>query len=191
MQTFEFKELDLKGAYLIKPFYASDSRGGLLKDYNIDTYKSAGIEYELKETFYTLNKKAVIRAIHFQLEKPQAKLMRCISGRVFYVIVDLRLGSDTFGEHRSMILSGDNPACILCPSGFGQGYLVLEEAIMSYKASEVFYGPGDAGIMYNDPELGIEWPFEMIGGKENMIISDKDLTLMSLKEYIVHEQKKI
>jgi len=191
MQTFEFKELDLKGAYLIKPFYASDSRGGLLKDYNIDTYKSAGIDYELKETFYTLNKKAVIRAIHFQLEKPQAKLMRCISGRVFYVIVDLRLGSDTFGEHRSMILSGDNPACILCPSGFGQGYLVLEEAIMSYKASEVFYGPGDAGIMYNDPELGIEWPFEMIGGKENMIISDKDLTLMSLKEYIVHEQKKI
>jgi len=191
MQTFEFKELDLKGAYLIKPFYASDSRGGLLKDYNIDTYKSVGIDYELKETFYTLNKKAVIRAIHFQLEKPQAKLMRCISGRVFYVIVDLRLGSDTFGEHRSMILSGDNPACILCPSGFGQGYLVLEEAIMSYKASEVFYGPGDAGIMYNDPELGIEWPFEMIGGKENMIISDKDLTLMSLKEYIVHEQKKI
>lgn len=191
MQTFEFKELDLKGAYLIKPFYASDSRGGLLKDYNIDTYKSAGIDYELKETFYTLNKKAVIRAIHFQLEKPQAKLMRCISGRVFYVIVDLRLGSDTFGEHRSMILSGDNPACILCPSGFGQGYLVLEEAIMSYKASEVFYGPGDAGIMYNDPELGIEWPFEMIGGKENMIISDKDLTLMGLKEYIVHEQKKI
>lgn len=191
MQTFEFKELDLKGAYLIKPFYASDSRGGLLKDYNIDTYKSAGIDYELKETFYTYNKKAVIRAIHFQLEKPQAKLMRCISGRVFYVIVDLRLGSDTFGEHRSMILSGDNPACILCPSGFGQGYLVLEEAIMSYKASEVFYGPGDAGIMYNDPELGIEWPFEMIGGKENMIISDKDLTLMSLKEYIVHEQKKI
>ena len=163
----------------------------MLKDYNIDTYKSAGIEYELKETFYTLNKKAVIRAIHFQLEKPQAKLMRCISGRVFYVIVDLRLGSDTFGEHRSMILSGDNPACILCPSGFGQGYLVLEEAIMSYKASEVFYGPGDAGIMYNDPELGIEWPFEMIAGKENMIISDKDLTLMSLKEYIVHEQKKI
>ena len=191
MQTFEFKELDLKGAYLIKPFYASDSRGGLLKDYNIDTYKSVGIDYELKETFYTLNKKAVIRAIHFQLEKPQAKLMRCISGRVFYVIVDLRLGSDTFGEHRSMILSGDNPACILCPSGFGQGYLVLEEAIMSYKASEVFYGPGDAGIMYNDPELGIEWPVEMIGGKENMIISDKDLTLMSLKEYIVHEQKKI
>ena len=191
MQTFEFKELDLKGAYLITPFYASDSRGGLLKDYNIDTYKSAGIDYDLKETFYTLNKKAVIRAIHFQLEKPQAKLMRCISGRVFYVIVDLRLGSDTFGEHRSMILSGDNPACILCPSGFGQGYLVLEEAIMSYKASEVFYGPGDAGIMYNDPELGIEWPFEMIGGKENMIISDKDLTLMSLKEYIVHEQKKI
>jgi len=183
VQIFDFQEMDFKGAYIIKPFYATDERGGLIKDYNIDTFKAAGIDYELKETFYTISKRGVIRAIHFQLEKPQPKLMRCISGKVWYVIVDLRPESETFGQYRSMILSGDDPTCVLCPSGFGQGYLVLEDSVMSYKAAEVFYGPGDAGIMYNDPDIGIEWPYELIGGKENLIISEKDLNLMDLKGY--------
>lgn len=184
IQKFDFQEMDLKGAYIIKPFYATDERGGLIKDYNIDTFKEAGIVHDLKETFYTISKRGVIRAIHFQLEKPQPKLMRCISGKVFYAIVDLRPESETFGQYRAMELCGDDPACILCPAGFGQGYLVIEDSVMSYKASEVFYGPGDAGIMYNDPDIGIEWPFGMIGSKESMIISEKDLQLMNLKEYI-------
>ena len=184
VQKFDFQEMDLKGAYIIKPFYATDARGGLIKDYNIDTFKTAGIEYELKETFYTISKRGVIRAIHFQLEKPQPKLMRCISGKVFYVIVDLRPESETFGQYRSMILSGEEPLCILCPAGFGQGYLVIEDSVMSYKAAEVFYGPGDAGIMYNDHDIGVEWPFELIGGKDNLIISEKDLTLMTVESYV-------
>lgn len=183
IQRFDFQEMDLKGAYIIKPFYVTDNRGCLIKDYNIDTFKDAGISYSLKETFYTMSKRGVIRAIHFQLKKPQPKLMRCISGIVWYVIVDLRPGSETFGWYRSMELRGDNPTCVLCPAGFGQGYLVLEDAIMSYKASEVFYGPGDAGIMYNDPEIGIDWPYDLIGGKENLIISDKDLQLMKFSDY--------
>lgn len=183
IQKFDFEELDLKGAYIIKPFYATDERGGLIKDYNIDIYKAAGIEHELKETFYTISKRGVIRAIHFQLEKPQPKLMRCISGRVFYIIVDLRPKSKTFGQYRSMELSGDDPICILCPAGFGQGYLVIEDSVVSYKAAEVFYASGDAGIMYNDSDIGIEWPYELVGGKENIIISEKDLKLMSLREY--------
>ena len=183
IQKFDFQEMDLKGAYIIKPFYAADDRGGLIKDYNIDTFKAAGIDHELKETFYTISKRGVIRAIHFQLEKPQPKLMRCISGKLWYMIVDLRPNSETFGQYRSMELSGDDPTCILCPAGFGQGYLAIEEAVTSYKASEVFYGPGDSGIMYNDPDIDIEWPFELIGGKENLIISDKDLQLMSFKDY--------
>lgn len=183
IQKFDFRELDLKGAYVIKPFYATDERGGLIKDYNIDTFKAAGINHELKETFYTMSKRGVIRAIHFQLEKPQPKLMRCISGRVFYVIVDLRLESDTFGQYRSMELSGDDPTCILCPAGFGQGYLVLENSVMSYKASEVFYGPGDAGIIYNDPDIKIKWPLDLIGGEDKLIISEKDIQLMNFEEY--------
>ena len=183
IQKFEFHELDLKGAYLVKPFYATDERGGLIKDYNIDIYRNAGIEHELKETFYTLSKRGVIRSTHFQLEKPQPKLMRCISGHVFHVIVDLRPESETYGQWRHFDLKGDEPTCLLVPAGFGQGYLVLEDSVMSYKAAEVFYGPGDSGIMYNDPDIGIEWPFELIGGKENLIISEKDLNLMSFREY--------
>ena len=183
IKKFEFQEMDLKGAYIIQPFFSTDERGGLIKDYNIDTFKAAGIEFELKETFYTISKRGVIRSTHFQLVHPQPKLMRCIKGKVWYIIVDLRLESKTYGQYRSMILSEDNPMSILCPAGFGQGYLVLEDSVMSYKAAEVFYGDGDSGIMYDDTDIGIKWPFELIGGKENLIISPKDLSLMSFKEY--------
>lgn len=109
--------------------------------------------------------------------------MRCISGKVFYIIVDLRPESETYGQYRSMILSGDVITCVLCPAGFGQGYLVIEDSVMSYKASEVFYGEGDSEIMYNDPDIGIEWPFDLIGGEEKLIVSDKDLSLMSFVDY--------
>lgn len=183
IRKFDFQEMDLKDAYIITPFYATDERGCFIKDYNIQTYKEAGIEYELKETFYTTSTKGTIRAIHFQLVKPQPKLMRCISGKVFYVIVDLRPESETFGNYRTFELNGEEPLSILCPAGFGQGYLALEDSIMSYKASEVFYSEGDSGIMYDDPDIGVKWPFELIGGKGNMIISDKDMQLMSFEQY--------
>lgn len=183
IQGFHFQKMDLKGAYIITPFSATDNRGSLIKDYNEAVFKNAGIYYELKETFYTISKRGVLRAIHFQLGRPQPKLMRCISGKVFYVIVDLRPNSETFAQYRAMILSAEEPTSILCPAGFGQGYLVIDDAVMSYKAAEEFYAPGDSGIIYNDIDIGITWPFELIGGKENMIISEKDLSLMSLKDF--------
>ena len=95
VQKFDFQELDLKGAYFIKPFYATDNRGGLIKDYNVDTFKANGIDHDLKEVFYTISKRGVIRATHFQLVKQQPKLVRCISGHVYDVIVDLRPDSPT------------------------------------------------------------------------------------------------
>ena len=98
-------------------------------------------------------------------------------------MVDLRPDSETYGKWLHMLLSGDDVTSILVPAGLGQGYLVIEDSVMSYKAAEVFYGPGDAGIMYNDPDIGIEWPFELIGGKESLIISEKDLNLMSFMDY--------
>lgn len=183
VQKFEFEELDLKGAYHIKPFFATDERGGLIKDYNVDTFKANGIDYELKEVFYTISKRGVIRAIHFQLVKQQPKLVRCISGHVYDVIVDLRPNSSTFGKWQGFHLTGDNTDMLLVPAYFGHGYLVLEDSIVSYKCAEGFYAEGDSGIMYNDPEIGIEWPFELIGGIENLIISEKDKKLMGLEEY--------
>lgn len=180
---FKFEELDLKGAFKIQPFFATDERGGFIKDYNIDLFKSNGIEHELKEVFYTISKKGVIRAIHFQLLKQQSKLVRCISGHVYDVIVDLRLDSPTFGQWKGFDLTGENQVELYVPQYFGHGYLVLEDSIVSYKCGEVFYGEGDSGIMYNDPEINILWPFEKIGGIDKLIISEKDKNLMSCKEY--------
>lgn len=183
IQKFDFQELDLKGAYLIKPFYATDERGGLIKDFNVETFQSNGIDYDLKEVFYTLSKRGVIRATHFQLIKQQPKLVRCVKGHVYDVIVDLRPDSPTFRQWRGFHLTEENTNSLLVPAGFGHGYLVIEDSIVSYKCAEVFYGEGDSGIMYNDPDIGIEWPFELIGGKENLIISEKDLNLMSFSDY--------
>lgn len=183
VQKWNFQELDLKDAYLIKPFFASDDRGGLIKDYNIDVFKDHGINHELKQVFYTLSKKGVIRASHFQLIKQQPKLVRCVSGHVYDVIVDLRPDSPTYGQWRGFHLTAENMDSLLVPAYFGHGYLVIENSIVSYKATEVFFEEGDSGIMYNDPDIGIEWPFELIGGKDNLIISDKDLNLMSFNDY--------
>lgn len=183
IQKWNFEELDLKGAYLIDPFFASDERGGLIKDYNIDVFKDHGVDHELKEVFYTISKRGVIRATHFQLIKQQPKLVRCVNGHVYDVIVDLRPDSPTYGQWKGFHLTGDNMKSLYVPAYFGHGYLVIEDSIVSYKAGEVFYGEGDSGIMYNDPDIAIEWPFDMIGGKENLIISEKDKKLMSFKEY--------
>lgn len=183
IQKFNFRELDLKGAYLIKPFCATDERGRLIKDYNIDTFRENGIDHELKEVFYTVSKRGVIRAIHFQLMKQQAKLVRCISGHVYDVIVDLRPDSQTYRQWRGFDLTGENMNMLLVPPFFGHGYLVLEDSVVSYQCAEVFYGAGDSGILYNDPDIGIQWPFEKINGIDNLIISDKDKKLMSFREY--------
>lgn len=183
IEQFEFQELQIKDAYLIKPFYATDERGGFIKDYNIDTFKVHGIQHDLKEVFYTVSKKGVIRAIHFQLGHQQAKLVRCISGHIYDVIVDLRPRSDTYGKWMGFDLSSENRKELMIPQFFGHGYLVLEDSVVSYKCGEIFYDDGDSGIMYNDPDIGIEWPFELIGGVENLIISKKDLELMSFQTY--------
>lgn len=183
IQKFDFKETRLEGAYEITPFYATDERGGFVKDYNIDMFKAHGIDHELKEVFYTISKRGVIRATHFQLVKQQAKLVRCISGHVYDVIVDLRPDSPTFGRWQSFDLTGDNQKTLYVPQFFGHGYLVIEDSIVSYKCGEVFYGEGDSGIMYNDPDINIQWPFELIGGEQNLIISAKDRGLMSFADY--------
>lgn len=182
-QKFEFQPLPLDGAYLIKPFFNTDLRGGFLKDYNIDTFRANGIDHELKEVFYTISKRGVIRALHFQLVKQQPKLVRCVSGHVYDVIVDLRPDSKTFGQWLGFHLTGENMDSLLVPAGFGHGYLVIEDSVVSYKCAEVFYGEGDSGIMYDDPAIGIQWPFELIGGKDNLIISEKDLNLMNYEQY--------
>ncbi len=184
MQKWNFEELSLKGAYKIDPFYADDNRGGFIKDYSYEMFKKNGIDYKLKEVFYTVSKRGVIRALHFQMVRQQAKLVRCISGHVYDVIVDLRPNSSTFGKWLGFDLTGESMTELLVPEFFGHGYLVLEDSVVSYKCAEGFYSEGDSGIMYNDPDINIDWGFDRIGGENNLIMSEKDKKLMSLQEYL-------
>jgi len=183
MTKFSFEKLSLEGAYLITPFFAPDLRGGFVKDYSKETFAQNGIDYSLQEVFYTLSHKGVVRALHFQRVKQQPKLVRCVSGHIYDVIVDLRKDSPTFKKWLGFDLTGENTKEILVPSGFAHGYLVLEESIVSYKCAEKFYGEFDSGIMWNDPDIGIVWPIQKLDGSP-LIIADKDKNLPSFKEFL-------
>jgi len=184
IQKFSFKKLDLEGAFLITPFFASDERGGFLKDYSQEVFCQNGIRHELKEVFYTISKKGVVRALHFQRKKQQAKLVRCVSGKIFDVIVDLRKDSTTFRKWLGLFLSAENMQELYIPEGFGHGYLVIEESIVSYKCGEKFYGEYDDGIFWADPDLAIEWPIHLVEGKT--ILSEKDQKLQSFQTFLAH-----
>lgn len=186
VNKFEFQELELKGAYLIKAFNANDIRGEFIKDYSLEVFNQNNIDYKLKETFYTVSHKGVIRALHFQEVNQQAKLVRCISGKVFDVIVDLRPESPTFKKWLGFYLTGDNKYELLIPEHFGHGYLVIEDSIVSYKCAAPFDGPNDSGILFDDPDLNINWPYEEVGGKDKLIIADKDKGLQTFKEYLTN-----
>ncbi len=184
MQKWNFEELEMKGAYKVTPFFAADVRGGFLKDYSKEVFEQNGIHHDLKEVFYTISHKGVIRAMHFQRVKQQAKLVRCVVGKVYDVIIDLRKGSPTFGKWQGFYLTQDNMVELLVPEGFGHGYLVLEDSIVSYKCGEKFYGEYDGGVKFDDEDMGIVWPYEEIGGKENIIIAEKDKNLPTFKEFL-------
>lgn len=184
MQKWNFEKLELIGAYKITPFFSDDNRGGFIKDYSKEIFEQNGIDYSLKEVFYTISHKGVVRALHFQKTKQQAKLVRCISGKIYDVIVDLRKDSPTFLRWQGFYLTGENMVELLVPEGFGHGYLVIEESIVSYKCAEKFYGEYDSGIKYDDENLNILWPYEEVGGKDKLILSEKDKNLMNFKEFI-------
>lgn len=183
IQKFEFHKTDLEGAFLIQPFCATDVRGAFIKDYSQEVFEQNGLHHDLKEVFYTVSHKGVIRALHFQRVHEQAKLVRCVKGRVYDVIVDLRPASPTFKQWRGFLLSEENQNELFVPEHFAHGYLVLEDSIVSYKCGEKFYGEYDDGILFNDPDIGVVWPFEEIGGIENLILADKDKNLQSFREF--------
>jgi dTDP-4-dehydrorhamnose 3,5-epimerase len=184
ISPFHFEKLPLEGAYLIDAFYAPDVRGGFCKDYSLETFKQNGIDYDLKEVFYTYSHKGVVRALHFQRVKQQPKLVRCVHGHVYDVIVDLRKDSKTFKQWLGFDLTGDNHKELLVPAGFAHGYLVLEDdSIVSYKCAEKFYGEYDSGILWDDPDIGVKWPLEKLNGAP-VILADKDKNLASFKTFL-------
>ena len=184
IQKFEFHPTEIEGLIEVTPFNADDVRGCFTQDYSKEVFEANGITHDLAEVFYTTSYKGVIRALHFQRVKQQPKLVRCIHGHVWDVVVDLRKDSPTFKQWLAFDLSGDNRREVLIPAGCGHGYLVLEDSIVSYKCGEKFYGEYDDGILWDDPELAVEWPLELIGGREKLILADKDKNLQSFAEFM-------
>lgn len=184
IQKWSFQETPIKGLVEITPFNAEDVRGCFTKDYSKEVFEANGITYDLAEVFYTTSYKGVIRALHFQREKQQPKLVRCIWGHVWDVVVDLRKDSPTFKKWLAFDLVGEQHNEILVPAGCAHGYLVLEDSIVSYKCAEKFYGEYDDGVMWDDPDLAVAWPLEKIGGAEKLIVADKDKNLNSFQKFM-------
>jgi dTDP-4-dehydrorhamnose 3,5-epimerase len=180
IQKFSIEKTNFDSVFFIKPFIAYDERGYFIKDYSHEEFGKNGISHDLREVFYTSSYKGVIRAIHFQRIKEQSKLVRCVKGKIFDVVVDLRKDSSTLGQWEGFSLDDNNKNELLIPAHFGHGYLVLEDAIVSYKCSEKFYGEYDDGIMWNDETINIKWPLDQV---DKIIISEKDRKLQTFNQY--------
>ena len=180
MSQFKFSKLPLEGAYLIDNFYVGYNRGGFTKYFEKDIYGIAGIRFSVNETFASISAKNVIRGLHFQTNNPQAKLVSVVRGKVWDVIVDLRVQSPTYKKLISAELSIENHRALYVPKGFAHGFVSLEdETIMLYQCEGAYDKETDTGVLFNDPEICIEWPIE----EKDAIHSERDLQLMSISEY--------
>lgn len=176
-------ELTIPGCYLIQSFCAEDNRGKFVKFFHDKTFAAKGVSLEFKEQFYTVSHKNTLRGIHFQEPRQQGKLIHCMKGRILDLLVDLRKISPTFGRWQFVALDAQKPASVYLPEGVGHGYLVMEDSIVCYCCSEIFYAEDDSGIVWNDPDLNIQWPLEDIGGADQLILSDKDRNLQTFRQW--------
>lgn len=180
MSNYNFRELELPGSYLIDNFYVGDNRGGFTKCFEKDIYANAGIDFQLNETFASISAKNVVRGLHFQINKPQAKLVCVVKGKVWDVIVDLRPRSQTYKKWMGVELSDKNHRALYVPRGFAHGFVSLDDnTIMLYQCDGAYDKETDTGIMFDDPSIGIEWPIDV----NDMIHSARDTNLMSFAEY--------
>lgn len=149
----------IEGLYIIEPTVHGDDRGYFMETYNQNDMHEVGLDMVFVQDNQSKSKKGVLRGLHFQKQYPQGKLVRVIKGRVFDVAVDLRPGSETYGQWYGVELSEENNKQFYISEGFAHGFLVLsDEAEFCYKCTD-FYHPGDeGGLAWNDPDIGVEWP---------------------------------
>ncbi|KTE92006.1 dTDP-4-dehydrorhamnose 3,5-epimerase [Desulfitobacterium hafniense] len=182
MGQFLFTDTKLEGLKVIEPFLVEDNRGFFLKSYEKDIFAENGVDTDIFEHFESYSVKGVIRGLHFQSQKPQAKLVRALAGEIFDVAVDLRPESSTLGQWEGAYLSAENHKALYIPEGFAHGFLVISEnALVSYLCSGKYLKEYDTGIRWDDPKIGIEWPVRQV---KDIIISEKDKTLQYYKEYL-------
>ena len=182
--TVEHNVNGIEGLHVVTPTAYGDERGYFMETYNYNDFAAEGIDHKFVQDNQSASKKGVLRGLHFQLDYPQDKLVRVINGEVFDVAVDLRNGSPTFGKHYGILLSADNKKQFFVPKGFAHGFLVVSDyAEFCYKVTDFYHPNDEGGLMYNDPDIGIEWPFSENLREEDLILSDKDKVNQSFKEY--------
>ena len=169
---------NVDGAVIIEPKVFGDERGFFLETFHAERYKDlAGIDLNFVQDNHSRSGKGVLRGLHFQKTKPQGKLVRVVRGEVFDVAVDIRKDSPTFGKWAGVILSQENKKQFWVPPGLAHGFVTLSDIVdFEYKCTD-YYDPSDEGcLMWNDPEVGIEWPLD------NPQLSGKDAQGKSFKE---------
>jgi dTDP-4-dehydrorhamnose 3,5-epimerase len=169
---------------LLEPRVFEDSRGFFFESYNERVLAGFGIPGPFVQDNQSLSRRNVIRGLHYQVQQPQGKLIRCISGEIFDVAVDLRRRSPTFGQWVGETLSGSNRRLLWIPPGFGHGFMVLSEsAEVLYKATDFYAPQHERTILWNDPAIHIDWPHT-----GQPILSEKDLAGFTLEQAPVYEE---
>ena len=171
---------EIEGLYVIEPTVFKDERGYFVETYNQNDMKEAGLDMVFVQDNQSMSVRGVLRGLHFQKQYPQGKLVRVVRGKVFDVAVDLRSDSKTYGKWFGVELSAENMKQFYIPEGFAHGFLVLSDvAEFCYKCTD-FYHPGDeGGLLWNDEEIGVQWPLEE---GVHLIISEKDQKWKGLSE---------
>ena len=176
--NFTFNETEIKDVYTIDVKKYGDNRGYFMETYKESDFKAAGLDYNFVQDNQSKSKVGVLRGLHFQKTHPQAKLVRVLEGEVFDVAVDLRKDSPTYGKWVGVILSAEKGNMFMIPRGFAHGFVVLSEtATFCYKCDELYHPEDEGGIMWNDPEIGIIWPYD-----GEPLLSEKDKKHPPLKD---------
>ena len=168
----EFIQTEIPDVLLVKPNVIEDHRGFFMESYHFEKFKIGGINCTFVQDNHAKSVQNTLRGLHFQVQYPQAKLLRCLKGKVFDVAVDIRQDSPYFGKWVGEELSEENRYQLYIPEGFAHGYYVISEtAEIAYKCSEIYHSQDEQGIRWNDPEIAINWP------GDNPILSEKDKAL--------------
>jgi dTDP-4-dehydrorhamnose 3,5-epimerase len=176
--AFEFKRMNISDVILIKPAVFKDERGFFIESYKYSEFSKHGIKEHFVQDNHSRSTQGVLRGLHYQKNpSAQGKLVRCISGEIFDVAVDIRKSSPSYGKWAGAVLSGENMDMLYIPPGFAHGFLVLSEtADLLYKTTEEYSPANDRGIFWNDPFIDIKWSVEC------PIVSEKDKHLPLLKD---------
>jgi dTDP-4-dehydrorhamnose 3,5-epimerase len=174
-------ETPLKGVLIIEPRIFDDARGYFYESYNKARFTEAGIAVDFVQDNQSLSQKGAVRGLHGQADPfAQGKLVRVINGKALDVAVDIRKGSTTYGEHFSIELSGENKRQLWIPAGFLHGFSTLEnDTIFTYKVNNYYDKASEIGVIWNDPDLGIDWGID----QNTAILSPKDELLPKFKDF--------